>query len=535
MSQSPFIQCPDCSFISSSQGHLGIHRSKMHKNLVSDNINSVNIARLFHEGKSHYCCLCNNIIASFSNFKHHFSTTHKGVSLNISVKCLICNREFPKSSGAGVHVKRSHKIGKDDPYPLSPSPVMSFVDYTLSQTNSTIASSTQSRRSRRVSLTHSPLSGITSCPSQCLSSTSHDDVSLDTQHVNPPLSRSLIQLSPCQTSPGSTSPLPQPLFIESCRDTPVPVLSDIDLNEDNDPFPSLPIPRYSCSPDCVSVPLTGDPDSIIIPSSIDPSQPSSDPGVAFIGCTAESCTVQSTRGAVLCPTSSIPEIPLTGDFHSINIPSSTVFHQPPSDPGVAFVGCTAESCSVQSSLGTLNGSSLVHDNPSNPTDNLANNPNDLSNLEPSGALSGCTVGDSDDSNTANSNSQSHNSRGKDSEFVRQWYNRISSAASFDDFSASCGLFADEVVMKGKDMSANSRGRPALNPRNQPHGRVPSRNRRPLQFNPRDAKRLQILYRLSKKRAAHQVLNDNNTPYSGTKDRAEQYFNQTFSPPTVDLD
>ena len=82
-----------------------------------------------------------------------------------------------------------------------------------------------------------------------------------------------------------------------------------------------------------------------------------------------------------------------------------MFHQPSADPGVAFVGCTAESCLVQSSHGTLNGSSLVHDN-------LANNPNNVSNLEPSVALSGCTAGDSDDSNAASSNSQSQNSRGK---------------------------------------------------------------------------------------------------------------------------
>ena len=132
MSQPPFLQCPDCSCISSSQGHLGIHRFKMHKSIVSDNISSVNIVRLFPLGKFHYCCLCNNIIASFPNFKHHFSTTHPGVSLNISAKCLICNRVFPKSSGAGVHVKRAHNIGKDDLYPLSLSPVVSFVDYTLS-------------------------------------------------------------------------------------------------------------------------------------------------------------------------------------------------------------------------------------------------------------------------------------------------------------------------------------------------------------------------------------------------------------------
>ena len=254
MFQSLFVQCPDCSFISSSRGNLGIRRSKMHKTLVSENINAVNIVRLFPEGKSHYCCLCKNIIASFPNFKHHFSTTHNGVSLNISAKCFICNCIFPKSSGAGVHVKRVHNIGKDDQYPLSPSPVMSFVDYTLSQNNFTLAPSTRSRRSRRLSLTHSPLSGITSCLSQCPSSTSHDVVSLATQHVNPPFSRSLVQISPRQTSPRNTSSLPHSLFTDSSSDTPVPVLSDIDLYEDHDPYPSPPRPRYSCSPDRVSVP-----------------------------------------------------------------------------------------------------------------------------------------------------------------------------------------------------------------------------------------------------------------------------------------
>ena len=87
-----------------------------------------------------------------------------------------------------------------------------------------------------------------------------------------------------------------------------------------------------------------------------------------------------------------------------------------------------------------------------------------------------------------------------------------------EFSRSCDLFAAEVANKGKEMSGNNptRGRPIPNPRNRPNGRVPSSNRRRLQFNPRDAKRLQILYRLSKKRAARQILNENSTSYSGTK-------------------
>ena len=184
MSQSPFVQCPDCSFISSSQGNLGIHRSKMHKCTVPENINSVNIMRLFPEGKSHYCCLCNNIIGSFPNFKRHFSTSHKGIILNVSAKCVICDREFPTSNGAGVHIKRTHNIGKDQIFPLSPSPVVSFVDYTLSQNSSTLVSSLRPRRSSRISLVNSPLSGINTRPSTCITSPTAAHDMCDSQIVN---------------------------------------------------------------------------------------------------------------------------------------------------------------------------------------------------------------------------------------------------------------------------------------------------------------------------------------------------------------
>ena len=117
------------------------------------------------------------------------------------------------------------------------------------------------------------------------------------------------------------------------------------------------------------------------------------------------------------------------------------------------------------------------------------------------------------------------------------YNRFTSATTFVGVSRLCDLFAAEVATKGKEISSNNptRSRPIPNPRNRPNGRVPSSNRRRLQFNPRDAKRIQILYRLSKKRAARQILNENNTSYSGTKERAEQYFSNTFSPSTINLD
>ena len=149
MWQSPFVKCCDCSFIAASQGHLGVHRSKMHRNDFDANIKSVNIIRLFPERKSHYCCLCNNIIGSFPNFKCYFATTHKDIDLKVSAKCLICDGKFAKSSGAGVHLKSAHQIGKDGPYPVSPSPVMSYIDVELN--NSTL-NSTRCRRSRRSTL-----------------------------------------------------------------------------------------------------------------------------------------------------------------------------------------------------------------------------------------------------------------------------------------------------------------------------------------------------------------------------------------------
>ncbi len=54
-------------------------------------------------------------------------------------------------------------------------------------------------------------------------------------------------------------------------------------------------------------------------------------------------------------------------------------------------------------------------------------------------------------------------------------------------------------------------------------------------NPIAARRIQTLYRLSKKRAARQILNDNNTVYSGTKEQAKDYFTKTFSNNHINID
>ena len=77
-------------------------------------------------------------------------------------------------------------------------------------------------------------------------------------------------------------------------------------------------------------------------------------------------------------------------------------------------------------------------------------------------------------------------------------------------------------------------RPNLNPI------VPNRkevnNIRPRVLpNPIAARRIQTLYRLSKKRAARQILNDNNTVYSSTKEQAKDYFTNTFANNHINID
>jgi hypothetical protein len=70
-SQQGFIKCPDCDFISLSQGGLGVHRSKCHKMIIPDKVKSLYVERIFPEGKSVYCCLCDVTIGSIPNFRRH--------------------------------------------------------------------------------------------------------------------------------------------------------------------------------------------------------------------------------------------------------------------------------------------------------------------------------------------------------------------------------------------------------------------------------------------------------------------------------
>ena len=175
---------------------------------------------------------------------------------------------------------------------------------------------------------------------------------------------------------------------------------------------------------------------------------------------------------------------------------------------------------------------------SNTSSSNGNTPSHIINPDPLVTLNGCTNSNGNEPSTNENRPNPESDVESNSEFVREWSSKISTATSFDEFCSKCDEYAKAVVTESKAKSGSNpprRGMPVRNPRNRPNNRVPNRNRRPLLFNPREARRIQILYRLSKKRAARQILQDNSTIYTGTKDQAQDYFSNTFSSSAVDLD
>ena len=281
----------------------------MHHVEVPDNIKSVNIVRLFPEGKSYYCCLCDNIIGSFQNFKRHYKNKHKGISLVTSAKCIICERSFTDCRGAGVHLQRAHGIGKSDDYPLSKTPVMSYVDLESAVNNTTIASSRCSRRSRVGTLLNLPLSmsRTLSSPVTCSLSTL-----TDVNHVPSPITNPTL---PPPTDPSLT-PIPFPTTPSNLPvRVPFPVLSDLDPDEDIVPS-TLPRPSVSSTPSSHH-------------------QPSFEPVVALDGCTTGNNDVP-----MVCPSQPRNPSPTQLTSNPSETQPSSPIHQSSPEPPVALNGCT---------------------------------------------------------------------------------------------------------------------------------------------------------------------------------------------------
>ena len=345
-----FIQCPDCKFISTSQGGLGVHRAKMHNVIVPDSITIINVVREYPEGKSFYCCLCDVTIGSFPNFKRHYSNIHKEISINMSAKCTLCQKNFKSAQAAGVHCKGTHKIGSKAPFPLSPTPIMSQISVD-DEVNLSIP---LHRRSRRLSANQS-----------CSVPVPHpnNNPMIINQSISslPPTS----QFSPTIASSPSSTRCPQP--------------SLINLDNDEDPSPSTP-PRPSS-------PLNHSPLPHQTPQSL------SSPNSTLYG---------------------------VNNLSNTN-PNITSFHQPTTESGVAFIGCTANSSHVppvgdaEKDDSMVNGSRLSNIPSSN------HNPNHPPNPEPSVVFNDCTDGNGDSSPSLNNTSNTYHSNEKESEFVQSFY------------------------------------------------------------------------------------------------------------------
>ena len=133
--QTIVFRCNVCNFATTSQAGLSVHRTKKHA--PNDTVaKSVSVVRSYPEGKKFYCCLCQNIIVNFPNFKRHFQVAHPTTLLTATGHCSICNRDFPNAQSVSVHCRRQHGISKKKSsnsrnHTVSPSPIKGHVKSVL--------------------------------------------------------------------------------------------------------------------------------------------------------------------------------------------------------------------------------------------------------------------------------------------------------------------------------------------------------------------------------------------------------------------
>ena len=83
---------------------------------------------------------------------------------------------------------------------------------------------------------------------------------------------------------------------------------------------------------------------------------------------------------------------------------------------------------------------------------------------------------------------------------------LCASTSWQELSEQCNQFANDVI---SECDRNFQSKKKAVPRRpaRPSARLVNNNRRPLHYNPIEARRFQSLYRISKKRAARQVTCD----------------------------
>ena len=111
--------------------------------------------------------------------------------------------------------------------------------------------------------------------------------------------------------------------------------------------------------------------------------------------------------------------------------------------------------------------------------------------------------------------------------------RLEYQLKFDDdmdfatFSALTGSFAQDALNLARSLSSQQRPKPAARRPDCPSARPAIDHRRPSAMDHTAAKRLQHLYRISKKRAARKIFGDDSPGFNGTLEDATTFFTATF--------
>ena len=566
----PCCKRTDCNFVAKSSQGLGVHRSKKHivNDSLSTNAVSVSVVREYPERRSFYCCLCDSIVLNFQHLTCHFKKPHPGIKILSSARCSVCGNEFSSGQGAGVHVSRT--ICGRSKLPVADEPIMSIATYRDDESTSDItdfhANNTPSPSQSPPPQSPTPLD-----PAAALSGCTVDErvpFTLPSSDITPVDNTSTVVLNDCTVEESSTpkvltSPI-QPATLE-----------DLSIEDDNDPFdiprplfldsyfqstslnPSAPAfhptppPEPTPTPDYPSSPAPI-PSDIGSSSSITPPPPSlSSPAQSSNPNTPtpshlpilEAVVVPSDCNAVNsnaplstfpCPTNPPPPPNPSPPQSSCPYPPNLNQHRPP-EPTVALNGCTA---------GDGTGGPLL----SSPT-TASQNPfiippplADTSFLTP-------TVTPSFHSDNVNNHhakpptsspssnppplSSNPNHTDPIIEFQSKWSAAPSADCGWDQFAKNCDDFAEDVI-KTSEIDFQ-RKKPAPRRSNRPSARPVNPNRRPVKYNPIQARKLQSLYRISKKRAARKVLNDSKPSYDGSVDDANEFFTRVFGPKSCDIE
>ncbi len=120
-----------------------------------------------------------------------------------------------------------------------------------------------------------------------------------------------------------------------------------------------------------------------------------------------------------------------------------------------------------------------------------------------------------------------------SHFQNKWSDTFSADDDWQQFTANCEKFAEDIINTNE--SEFRRNIPTHRRPNRPSARPVNSNRRPVKYNPIEARKLQSLYRISKKRAARKVLNDSKPSFDGSVDDANEFFTRVFGTKACDID